>query len=400
MGRRTLTSEVRRGFWSAVVQGSTSEDAAVAAGVAGITGRRWFKQAGGVCPISVSAPSGRYLSLAEREEIALGLAARESIRSIAQRIGRAPSTVSREVRRNSRSGHTRREDRYRAVLAQSYAERRARRPKPTKLASCPRLHTEVDRRLQQRWSPEEIAGRLRLDFPDDEQMRISHETIYRALYVQGRGGLRRELTACLRTGRALRKPRGRKSPGQAEKIPDKIMISDRPAEADDRAVPGHWEGDLIIGARNQSAIGTLVERTTRFTLLLPLPDGYHAEAVRDAIVPAITTLPEHLRRSLAWDQGSEMTKHADLKTQVDLQVYFCDPASPWQRGTNENTNGLLRQYFPKGTPLDVHSPKHLADVEAELNGRPRKTLGWHTPAEALNELLSNPPTTSGVATTP
>jgi IS30 family transposase len=247
---------------------------------------------------------------------------------IARRLGRAPSTVSREVRRGSRRGHHAHRDRYRAVLAQRAAEARARRPKPTKLASCPRLHAEVAAQLGQRWSPEEIAGRLPVDFPDDEQMRISHETIYRALYVQGRGGLRRELTRCLRTGRAVRKPRGRREPGQHTKIPDKVMISQRPAEAEDRAVPGHWEGDLIIGANNQSALGTLVERSTRFTLLLPLPNGYDAVSVRDAIIPAITALPTHLRHSLAWDQGSEMARHAEITVAADLPIYFCDPASP------------------------------------------------------------------------
>jgi transposase, IS30 family len=230
-------------------------------------------------------------------------------------------------------------------------------------------------------------------------MRISHETIYRALYVQGRGGLRRELARCLRTGRAVRKPHGRRSPGHHDKIPDKVMISERPAEADDRAVPGHWEGDLLVGANNQSALGTLVERSTRFTLLLPLPDGYDAVSVRDAIIPAITALPTQLRRSLAWDQGSEMARHVEITVAADLPIYFCDPASPWQRGSNENTNGLLRQYFPKGTDLRQHTPGHLDAVAAELNGRPRKTLGWHTPAEALAALLSDPPTSSVATTT-
>ena len=399
MGRRTLTNEVRRGFWRGVRAGLGSEAAARSVGVSGITGRRWFVQAGGMCPRSLDEPSGRYLTLAEREEIAIGLACEESIRSIARRLGRAPSTVSREVRRGSRRGHHAGRDRYRAVLAQHGAEERARRPKPTKLVRCPRLAAAVQARLEQHWSPEEIAGRLRLDFPDDEQMRISHETIYRALYVQGRGGLRRELTSCLRTGRAVRKPRGRRAPGEHDKIPDKVMISQRPAEAEDRAVPGHWEGDLLVGANNQSALGTLVERSTRFTLLLPLPHGYDAVSVRDAIIPAITALPAHLRRSLSWDQGSEMARHAEITIAADLPIYFCDPASPWQRGTNENTNGLLRQYFPKGTDLRHHSPEHLDAVTAELNGRPRKTLGWHTPAEALAALLSAPPTSSVATTT-
>ena len=252
------------------------------------------------------------------------------------------------------------------------------------------------------WSPEQISGRLRLDFPDDESMRISHEAIYQSLYVQGRGALRRELTACLRTGRALRVPRARTRGRGKSFVTDEILISERPAEAADRAVPGHWEGDLILGL-DRSAIGTLVERSTRFTMLLHLPPmaghggprtkngpalcGHGAEAVRDAICAAITTLPEQLRRSLTWDQGAEMAQHAQLRINTGLHVYFCDPHSPWQRGTNENTNGLLRQYFPKGTDHTRHSPDDLAAVAATLNSRPRKTLGWRTPAEAFDEQL-------------
>ena len=258
-----------------------------------------------------------------------------------------------------------------------------------------------DRRWGNSWSPEQISNRLRLDFPDDESMRVSHEAIYQSLYVQGRGALRRELTACLRTGRALRVPRARSRRGKSF-ISEEVMISQRPAEAEDRAVPGHWEGDLIIGL-GSSAIGTLVERTTRFTMLLHLPPitdqgprvkngsalaGHGAEAVRDAITATITTLPEQLRRSLTWDQGTEMAQHADLRVQTGLPVYFCDPHSPWQRGSNENTNGLLRQYFPKGTDLARHSAEDLAAVAATLNSRPRKTLGWRTPAEALDEYLA------------
>jgi IS30 family transposase len=258
-----------------------------------------------------------------------------------------------------------------------------------------------DRRWAKSWSPEQISNRLRVDFPDDESMRISHEAIYQSLYVQGRGALRRELTACLRTGRALRVPRARARRGKSF-VTDQVLISERPAEAEDRAVPGHWEGDLILGLQS-SAIGTLVERTTRFTMLLHLPPmagqgprvkngpalaGHGAEAVRDAIAGTITTLPEQLRRSLTWDQGTEMAQHAQLRIETGLPVYFCDPHSPWQRGTNENTNGLLRQYFPKGTNLARHSPEDLAAVAAALNGRPRKTLDWRTPAEALNEYLT------------
>ncbi len=347
-------------------------------------------------PVSLAEPSGRYLTLLEREEIALGLASGRSVRQIAGMLGRSPSTVSREVRRNTAHGD--RPRRYQAVAAQVAAERRARRPKPTKLAGHPRLRAWVQDRLAKRWSPEEIACRLPVEFPDDERMRISHESIYRALYVQGRGELRRELTRCLRTGRAVRKPRRRVGPRNHDKIKDKVMIRDRPAEADDRAVPGHWEGDLIIGKSNRSAIGTVVERSTRFVLLLHLPAGHGAEAVRDALVESITTLPSQLRRSLAWDQGNEMVRHAEISIAAGIPIYFCDPASPWQRGTNENTNGLLRQYFPKGTDLNNHDVDELAAVAAELNGRPRKTLDWSTPAEALNALLLNAQD-HGVATT-
>jgi IS30 family transposase len=304
-------------------------------------------------------------------------------------LGRSPSTVSRELRRNAARGAP---ARYRASVAQALADRRARRPKTAKLAVHAPLRAYVQAKLEgiERWSPEQIAHRIAVEFPDDERMRISHEAIYQALYVQGRGALRRELTACLRTGRALRKPR-RRPDSRRERIKDKVMISERPAEAADRAVPGHWEGDLIIGAGSASAIGTLVERSTRFTMLLHLPTDHGAFAVRDAITTTITTLPAALRRSLTWDQGIELADHAQLTIEADLPVYFCDPHSPWQRGTNENTNGLLRQYFPKGSDLSVHNPEHLAQVAAGLNDRPRKTLGWRTPAEALTALLSAPP---------
>jgi len=389
-------------------------------------------------PSSTFAPSskplsGRYLAFAEREEIALARAQGFGVREIARRLGRAASTVSRELRRNAatRSGGLE----YRASTAQWHAERSARRPKRAKLAINAALRAYVQDRLagqvvaqdgaavrgpivpwkgrrhgprQKRrwgmaWSPEQIAQRLRHDFPGDETMQISHEAIYQALYVQGRGGLRRELTACLRTGRALRVPRARARGRGKAFISPEVMISKRPAEADDRAVPGHWEGDLILGVQS-SAIGTLVERTTRFTMLLHLPPmdghgpgarvkngpalaGHGAGAVRDAITRTITALPEQLRRSLTWDQGAELSQHAQLRIETGVQIYFCDPHSPWQRGTNENTNGLLRQYFPKGTDLSMHSVDALAAVAATLNGRPRKTLGWRTPAEALDELM-------------
>jgi IS30 family transposase len=394
--------------------------------------------------LSLAEPSGRYLCFAEREEIGLLRAQEVGVREIARRLGRAPSTISREVCRNAATRGGRLE--YRASVAQWKAERAARRPKTAKLAGNDRLRGYVQDRLDgqvpqpeapagpgsrarpgrgrgrgrprrwvQAWSPEQIANRLPVDFPDDESMRISQEAIYQALYVQGRGALRRELTACLRTGRAVRVPRAR-TRGRRGKpfLSPEVMIAQRPAEVADRAVPGHWEGDLILGTGG-SAIGTLVERSTRFTMLLHLPRmtaaavagagrrpalaGHGAQAVRDAIAETITTLPEQLRRSLTWDQGSEMAQHAQLRIDTGVAVYFCDPHSPWQRGSNENTNGLLRQYFPKGTGLSRYTPADLQAVAAALNTRPRKTLGWKTPAEALDEHLRSAPQ-AGVATTP
>lgn len=429
-GRR----EHRQAFWKAIARGSTSEDAALAAGVCQPVGTRWFRDNGGMPPTTLAPLSGRYLSFSEREEIALLRAQRVGVREIARRTGRCPSTISRELRRNAatRSGGFE----YRATTAQWHADRQARRPKVAKLAADDTLRQYVqdrlagmvtgsdgatvlgpnapwkgrrhgprqDRRWATSWSPEQISQRLRMDFPDDESMRISHEAIYQALYVQGRGALRRELVACLRTGRALRVPR-RRTRGRGKKfVNPEVMISERPAEAVDRAVPGHWEGDLIVG-QDSSAIGTLVERTTRFTMLLHLPRmndfgqprvkngpalaGHGAEAVRDAIASSIVTLPRQLRRSLTWDQGAEMAQHAQLRIETGLPIYFCDPHSPWQRGTNENTNGLLRQYFPKGTDLSRHSREEIESVASALNGRPRKTLGWKTPAEALRDHLSS-----------
>ncbi len=391
----THSRQKRREFWEAVRSGLLPQPAAVAVGVAPNTGQRWFRQAGGVISNGTGPVEGRYLTMAEREEIAVGLAAGRSLRSIAAQLGRAPSTLSREIARNSttKSG-------YRAWRAEEQAAERARRPKTAKLAANPRLRSLVQDLLLQRWSPQQISLRLRHEHPDDESMQVSHETIYQSLYVQGRGALRRELTACLRTGRTLRKPQ-RRADERRGRIPNMVNISRRPAEAHDRAVPGHWEGDLIIGKNGTSAIGTLVERTTRFCLLLHLPHGQDPASVRDAMIPAIAGLPAQLRRSLTWDQGREMLYHAQISTAADIDIYFCDPHSPWQRGTNENTNGLLRQYFPKGTDLSVHTADHLAAVAAQLNGRPRKTLNIRTPAEALTELLTTPPAqTPGVATNP
>jgi IS30 family transposase len=386
-----------RVFWTAIAEGLPTVAAAQRAQVTGATGRSWFRKAGGVPPLETDEPSGRFLSLAEREEIAVGVATGQSARQIAAALGRAATTVSRELDRWA-AAHPGRP--YRAVAAQLDAEARGSRPKPFKLAHEP-LRERVQADLERRYSPRQIAMRLAIEFPDDPAMRPSHEAIYQALYVQGRGLLRRELTACLRTGRAIRRPR-RRVDGRADpdrRIPGKIMISERPPEVADRAVPGHWEGDLIAGAANKSFIGTLVERSTRFCLLLHLP-GRKVDplALQDAIVAAMGQLPKHLRLSLTWDQGLEMRRHAEITLAADLPIYFCDPHSPWQRGSNENTNGLLRQYFPKGTDLSVHTPTDLAVVAAELNGRPRQTLGWRTPAEALNDLLSAPPPT-GDATT-
>jgi IS30 family transposase len=280
---------------------------------------------------------------------------------------------------------------YRAWRAHNDACDRACRPQPAKLASCPRLRAQVEQWLQLWWSPRQIANRLRSDYPDDPMMRVSAETIYQSLYVQGRGALRKELAACLRTGRAIRKPRQRSE--TRGRIPDMVMISERPAEIDDRAVPGHWEGDLIIGRNGKSAIGTLVERSTRFVLLLHLPGDVHgAVQVREAMTAAIKTLPAVLGpKTITWDQGKEMAEHRQFSIDTGIDIYFCDPRSPWQRGTNENTNGLLRQYFPKGTDLSVHSPDILAAAAASLNGRPRQTLDWMTPFEKLNELIATTP---------
>jgi transposase, IS30 family len=381
-GRPAAPRAVQVQFWEGVRLGLGVAEAGAAAGVGPVRAFGWFRQAGGVKSNGPRPAGGRYLQVREREEIAVGLAAGESLRSIAGRLGRSPSTISREVRRNSRGRRS-----YRALAAQGHAQHRAARPKTAKLAGNGELREWVAARLRENWSPEQISVVLRRQFPDRSEMRVSHETIYQAIYVQGRGALRRELAACLRTGRALRKPR-RRAGERRGKIPGMVMISERPAEAEDRAVPGHWEGDLILGAGSKSAIGTLVERSTRFVLLLHLPGGHGADQVAAAMTAAMGTLPAALRRSLTWDQGSEMTNHAQIALATDLDIYFCDPHSPWQRGSNENTNGLLRQYFPKGTDLAGHSREHLDHVAAQLNARPRKTLGWKTPAQALDEVLA------------
>jgi transposase, IS30 family len=393
MGRPGVSNAVRRGFWRSVCEGVSTKSAADLVGVSHDAGRRWFVEAGGMSPVELDEPSGRYLGAAERELIGLGLAAGVSQAQLARELGRARSTISREVRRNRTVRYP---GDYRPRLAHYKSEQRARRPKPTKLSELPQLRDEVQARLERRLSPRQISEQLRRDFPDDGQMRVSHETIYQSLFVQGRGELRRELHTCLRTGRAIRKPRARgRRPGR---IPNMIMISDRPAEVTDRAVPGHWEGDLIVGAASKSAVGTLVERSTRFVMLVHLPADHRAETVRDALVAKMLTLPTQLRRSLTWDQGVEMARHAEITFAADLPIYFCDPASPWQRGSNENTNGLLRQYLPKGSDLSIYPEAYLDFIAAELNDRPRQTLNWDSPNERIRALLSTPPTSS-VATT-
>jgi IS30 family transposase len=425
--------EDRVKFWAAVARGLKSDEAGAEAGVSSPVAYRWFRHAGGVNPCLPPTVSGRYLSFSEREDIAIWHAQTLGVREIARRLNRSPSTISRELLRNASSRSY--PPRYKASTAQWHAERRARRPKVAKMATNEQLRDYVqerlagvkrtpdgrlvgppgpkwngkgkphraDRRWVKAWSPEQISKRLPVDFPDDESMRISHEAIYQALYVQGRGALKRELVACLRTGRALRVPRARSQQKAWGHVTPEVMISERPAEADDRAVPGHWEGDLIIGLE-RSAIGTLVERTTRFTVLIHLPReegyrhkhtvkngpalaGYGAVTMKEALAAKMTTLPEQLRRSLTWDRGKELSQHAAFKVETGIPVYFADPRSPWQRGSNENTNGLLRQYFPKGTDLSRWNAEDVEAVADILNSRPRKTLDWKTPAEALNEHL-------------
>ncbi|WP_082750543.1 IS30 family transposase [Burkholderia sp. MSMB0856] len=444
-GGPSLRHEVERQFWEQVATGITSEKAAAAVGVSQAAGTRWFRERGGM-PLFMASPiSGRYLSFAEREEIGLLSAEGAGVREMARRIGRSASTVSRELKRNAATRSGRLD--YRASVAQWKAELFARRPKPAKLATNPRLRRYVQERLEGQvhdakgrkvagpsqaafigrnkpersdrkwvngWSPEQIANRLKVDFPDDETMRISHEAIYQALYIQGRGALKRELVTYLRTGRALRVPRARAQAKAWAHVSEDVMISERPAEAQDRAVPGHWEGDLIIGL-NRSAIGTLVERSSRFTMLIHLPReegygliprtkngpalaGYGAATMANALKKTVTSMPAQLWRSLTWDRGKELSDHARFTIESGVKVFFADPNSPWQRGTNENTNGLLRQYFPKGTDLSRWSAREIQAVANTLNTRPRKTLGWKTPAEALDEYLRSVQQSS-VATT-
>ncbi|MGY5124353.1 IS30 family transposase [Streptomyces nigrescens] len=387
----------REAYFALMKQGVSNTEACRIVGINRRTGKRWRhgsqptgkrKWAPPVRVVPTSGPS-RYLREADRLHIADRLREKVTIRQIAAELGRSPSTISREIRRN---GMPLRGDAsrwtYRPYAAQARAEARRPRPKTGKIGQNLQLRDFIQECLNLRWSPEQICQALRIAFPDRPEMHVTHETVYQALYVQGRGELRRDLVKALRTGRARRKPRRQAQQRQPRYREPMIMISDRPAEAADRAVPGHWEGDLIIGKDNSSAIGTLVERTTRFVMLVHLPDGRGTEVMRDALVDTMKTLPPHLKRSLTWDQGSEMGRHHEFTMASNMPVYFCNPASPWQRGSNENTNGLLRQYFPKGTNLALHSRDHLDAVAAELNGRPRKTLGWETPAERLSKLLA------------
>ena len=385
----------RAAYLDLVQRGVSSKEACRIVGINPRTGKQWRNGRNrsrghrAVAPITrpLAPPGGpsRFLREDERIHIADRLREHATIRAIATELGRAPSTISREVRRNAHvpSGV------YRPHAAQARADARRPRPKVGKLATNPLLRQAVQDGLDQRWSPEQIVRRLPRDFPDQPGMRVCHETIYQALYVQGRGALRRELARALRTGRAIRRPRRQAQQRQPRMATPMVMISERPPDAEDRAVPGHWEGDLIIGKDHKSAIGTLVERATRYVLLVHLPHGRTPELVRDALIDTVQTLPAHLWRSLTWDQGNEMHRHHEFSVATDIPVYFCDPHSPWQRGSNENTNGLLRQYFPKGTDLSVHSAEHRNAVAAQLNGRPRKTLNWDTPAERLATLLTH-----------
>ena len=356
--------------------GETFATAAAAVGCSTKSIQRFMARTGGLMPRARERSPLR-LSLGDREEISRGILAGDSLRQIATRLGRTVSTISREV---SWNGHR---DAYRAWRAEKTAAKRARRPKPAKLATHPRLRREVERRLREHWSPQQIAARLVCDYPGDLDMRVSHETIYRSLFVQARGALRKELTACLRTGRTQRCSHKRTERSGTGRIRNMVLISDRPAEASDRAVPGHWEGDLIVGKGGRSTIGTLVERSSRYVVLLHLPHGRTAEHVRVALTRQLSRLPAELRRTLTWDQGKEMAEHVRFTIDTNIDVFFCDPHSPWQRGSNENSNGLLRQYFPKNADLSIYTRAQLNAAARQLNNRPRQTLDWMKPAEVF-----------------
>jgi IS30 family transposase len=381
-GNARRLSEADRGeIERRIHEGETFATVAAAVGCSTKSIQRYLALTGGV-KRRPRRRSALRLSLREREEISLGLAAGESLRSIGRRLVRAASTISREVAwSGSRS-------RYRAWRADVEAIERGRRPKACKLAHDTRLRREVARGLRALWSPQQIATRLVQDYPDDLSMRVSHETIYRTLFVQARGALRKELTACLRSGRAQRRPRLRLERSGAGRLRDAVLISDRPAEVEDRAVPGHWEGDLLIGKEARSAIGVLVERSSRYVMLIHLPRGRTAEEVRTALTRQVLKLPVQLRRTLTWDQGKEMAEHVRFSMDTDMEVYFCDPHSPWQRGSGENTNGLLRQYFPSTDDFRQHSAAHLNAVARQLNNRPRQTLHWMKPSEVFSRTVA------------
>lgn len=382
----------RHAFWDQVRAGNWVVEAAVAAGVSVRRAEGLYAESGGVMEPRTT-PSGRYLSHAEREEIAILRSQGFGAREIGRRIGRPHCTISRELTRNGNK-----DGGYRGLTAQHRAEARARRPKPGKLTQHQRLRDFVVEKLEhEQWSPQQISQALRVEFPDEDTMRCCHETIYRSIYVQGRGELRRELAQHLRTGRDQRKPQNRPERRKGRLV-DTIHISQRPAEAADRAVPGHWEGDLILGKAGGSAIGTLVERSTRFVMLVHLPNRRTAEDFAEALIPVLRTLPDQLRKSLTWDQGKEMALHKKIAFEADIPLYFCDPRSPWQRGSNENTNGLLRQYFPKGVSLRQFTPADLEEVARKLNSRPRETLGWATPSQRLEELLCGHQISRGATT--
>jgi len=367
---------VRGRFWQARASGATLREAAAAAGVSRTAGHYWLHESGGVRPRPRRPRPPLRLSVAEREEISRGLAKGLTLTAIAALLNRSTSTVSREVKRNSTSTG------YRAVRADRMAQARIRRPRPPKLARHPELRAVVEQRLAQRWSPQQISSRLELDFPNDPSMRVSHETIYTSLFVQAKGGLPGNLTVHLRTRRVRRRPQRRVHLGPP-RIKDMVPIQRRPEEATHRLVLGHWEGDLVVGRRGGSQVGTLVERRSRYLLLLHLPGGAGSDSVIAALTAAMQQLPRELRRSVTWDRGIEMTRHQVFTARTEMPVFFCDARSPWQRGSNENTNGLLRQYLPRGTDLSVHSAAHLTAISEELNNRPRRILDWQTPSEVL-----------------
>jgi IS30 family transposase len=373
---KRFSDEEKTAIWDMREAGVPVKRIAKHLGRQNVSLRKFIATAGGRRPTPRERSDLR-LSLEEREEISRGLAAGSSIRAIAQGLGRAPSTVCREVNQNGGR------QKYRALVADKGASRRALRPKRAKLSTCPRLRRVVERKLEARWSPQQISAWLALSYPNEPEMQVSHETIYQSLFVQSRGALRKELHSCLRTGRAMRRAKAytKGNVGQGQ-IRNMVMISERPAEVADRAVPGHWEGDLIFG-RKMTTIGTLVERHSRYVILLKLPNGHGAESVRTVMAKRILTLPAQLRRSITWDQGKEMAEHVQFTIETGVQIYFCDPKSPWQRGSNENTNGLLRQYLPKSADLSQCSQRELDAIARSLNTRPRQTLGWMTPSQAF-----------------